>query len=67
MRRILNRVRRQVVLAVKWQVPKIEIDDEAFDRVYGFLSHPVSHIKGRNLAVRVINQFGDESTKVLML
>ena len=46
---------------------KIEIDDEAFDRVYGFLSHPVPRVKGRKLAVRVISQFGEESTKILAM
>ena len=44
---------------------KIEIDDEAFDRLYGFLSHPFEIKKGQKVAVRVISQFGEESTKVL--
>jgi len=46
---------------------KIEMDDDAFERVYGFRSHPVPAVKGRKLAVRVISQFGEESTKVLTL
>lgn len=46
---------------------KIELDDEAFERVYGHLSHPVPATKGRKLAVRVVSQFGEESTKVLTL
>jgi adenine-specific DNA-methyltransferase len=46
---------------------KIEMDDEAFERVYGFISHPVLLMKGRKLAVRVVSQFGEESTKVLTL
>ncbi|MDH4449343.1 MAG: site-specific DNA-methyltransferase [Rhodoferax sp.] len=46
---------------------KIELDDEAFERVYGHLSHPVPAAKGRKLAVRVVSQFGEESTKVLTL
>ena len=45
----------------------LEIDDEAFERVYGFASHPVPATRGRRLAVRVVSQFGDESTKVLDL
>ena len=49
------------------QTLKIEIDEEAFDRVYGFQSHPIPHIKGRKVAVRVVSQFGEESTKVLAL
>ncbi|MGE4240280.1 site-specific DNA-methyltransferase [Ramlibacter sp.] len=46
---------------------KIEMDDEAFERVYGFKSHPVPAEKGRRLAVRVISQFGEESTKVFVV
>lgn len=46
---------------------KLEIDDEAFERVYGLRSHPIALEKGRRLAVRVISQFGEESTKVLSL
>jgi len=44
---------------------KIEIDDEAFDRLYGFESHPFEIKEGQKIAVRVISQFGEESTKVL--
>ncbi|MDC1204264.1 site-specific DNA-methyltransferase [Salibacteraceae bacterium] len=44
---------------------KIEIDDDAFDRLYGFESHPFEAKKGQKVAVRVISQFGEESTKVL--
>jgi adenine-specific DNA-methyltransferase len=44
---------------------KIEIDDEAFDRLYGFESHPFTVKKGQKVAVRVISQFGEESTKVM--
>ncbi len=46
---------------------KLEIDDEAFERVYGLRSHPIPLQKGRRVAVRVISQFGEESTKVLSL
>ena len=49
------------------QTLKIEIDEEAFDHVYGFQSHPIQKIKSRKIAVRVISQFGEESTKVLTL
>ncbi|MFN6963851.1 MAG: site-specific DNA-methyltransferase [Pyrinomonadaceae bacterium] len=45
---------------------KIEIDEEAFDRIYGFQSHPIKiKRKGQKIAVRVISQYGEESTKVL--
>ncbi len=46
---------------------RVEIDDEAFARVYGFRSHPIPAGKGRRVAVRVISQFGEESTKVVRL
>jgi adenine-specific DNA-methyltransferase len=46
---------------------KIEIDDEAFDRLYGFESHPFEVKSGQKIAVRVISQFGEESTKVLSI
>jgi adenine-specific DNA-methyltransferase len=45
---------------------KIEIDDEAFDRLYGHISHPIPiQRKDQRIAVRVISQFGEETTKVL--
>ncbi|MBS1684463.1 MAG: site-specific DNA-methyltransferase [Bacteroidetes bacterium] len=44
---------------------KVEIDDEAFARLYGHFSHPVEYRKGKKIAVRVISQFGEESTKVI--
>lgn len=46
---------------------KIEIDDEAFDRIYGHRSHPIPYAKGKKVAVRVVSQFGEECTKVLTL
>ena len=30
---------------------KVEIDDEAFERVYGFRSHPIPATKGRRVAI----------------
>ena len=45
---------------------KVEIDDEAFDRMYGHISHPIEVTKkGQKIAVRIISQFGEECTKVL--
>lgn len=44
---------------------KIEIDAEAFDRLYDFVPHPIPFRAGRRVAVRVVSQFGEESTKVL--
>lgn len=45
---------------------KIEIDEEAFDRLYGHISHPIEITKkDQKIAVRMISQFGEESTKVI--
>ena len=48
---------------------KIEIDDEAFERLYGFMSHPIMVELGKvkKIAVRVVSQFGEESTKVISI
>lgn len=45
---------------------KIEIDEEAFERVYGHKSHPIE-IKhtDQKIAVKVVSQFGEESMKVV--
>jgi adenine-specific DNA-methyltransferase len=44
---------------------KVEIDDEAFTRIYGHKSRPFPVKRGQRIAVRVISQFGEETTKVL--
>ena len=43
-----------------------EIDDDAFDRLYGHISHPIEiKNKGQKIAVRIVSQFGEECTKVM--
>ncbi|MBF9220140.1 site-specific DNA-methyltransferase [Hymenobacter ruricola] len=49
------------------QTLRIELDEDAWERLYGFRSHPISLRPGRRVAVRVISQFGEESTRVLAL
>ena len=44
---------------------KIEIDEEAFATVYGHVSRAFAVKGGQSVAVRVISQFGEETTKVL--
>jgi adenine-specific DNA-methyltransferase len=46
---------------------KVEIDEEAWDRLYQHTSHPNAYKNGKKIAVRVISQFGEESTKVMEL
>ena len=49
------------------QTLRIELDEDAWERLYGFRLHPIQTRKGRQVAVRVISQFGEESTRVLTL
>lgn len=45
---------------------KIEIDEEAFERLYGHTSHPVEmKKKGQKMAVRIVSLYGEETTKVI--
>lgn len=46
---------------------RMEFPDEVWDTLYGFRSAPIEYEKGRQLAVRVISQFGEESTKVIRI
>jgi len=46
---------------------RVELDEEAFDLLYGFRSHPIERRAGRKVAVRVVSQFGEESMKVLAI
>lgn len=48
------------------QTLRVELDEEAFARLYGHLSLPITVTKDdQKLAIRVISQFGEETTKVL--
>jgi adenine-specific DNA-methyltransferase len=44
---------------------KVTLDEEGFARLYGHVSHPFPIRPGQQIAVRVISQFGEETTKVL--
>jgi hypothetical protein len=43
------------------QTLKLQIDDQAFARIYGHKSHPFPVKHGQRIAVRVISQFGGDS------
>ena len=47
------------------QTLKLQTDDEAFSHVYGHESHPFDVKRGQKIAIRVLSQFGKETTKVL--
>lgn len=44
---------------------RLEFNEEVWDTLYGFESEPIPYEKGKKIAVRVVSQFGEESTKVL--
>ena len=44
---------------------RLQLNEELWDTLYGFKSQPIEKRPGRKIAVRVISQFGEESTKVL--
>ena len=46
---------------------RMEFPEDVWDTLYDFRSAPIKYEKGRKLAVRVISQFGEESTKVITL
>ena len=47
------------------ETPAAVVHRDPCDRLYGFRSHPIPDRKGRRVAVRVVNQFGEEGTKVV--
>jgi adenine-specific DNA-methyltransferase len=45
---------------------KIEIEEEAYQRLYSHISHPIEILKqNHKIAIKVISQFGEESMKVI--
>ncbi len=46
---------------------RMEFSDELWDTLYSFRSEPIPYKKGSKLAVRVVSQFGEESTKILTM
>jgi adenine-specific DNA-methyltransferase len=46
---------------------RLEFNEEIWDTLYDFKSEPIPYEKGKKIAVRVVSQFGEESTKVLTM
>lgn len=44
---------------------RLEFNEDLWENLYGFTSHPIEKRPGRKVCVRVISQFGEESSKVL--
>ena len=46
---------------------RMELNEDVWDTLYDFKSHSIEKRPGRKIAVRVISQFGEESTKVITM
>ena len=46
---------------------RLKFNEEAWERLYDFRSEPIKWEQGKKIAVRVVSQFGEESTKVLTM
>lgn len=46
---------------------RLKFNDEVWDTLYGYKSEPIDFEKGRQVAVRVVSQFGEEATKILTM
>ena len=46
---------------------RLEFNEEIWYTLYDFKSEPIDYEKGKKVAVRVVSQFGEESTKVLTM
>ena len=49
------------------QTLRMEFCDEVWDCLYDFRSEPLEYVAGKKIAVRVVSQFGEESTKVITM
>lgn len=63
----LNSVSSAVTKKNAERTLKLVFNDELWDTLYGFRSEPLKYEKGRKVAVRVVSQFGEESSKVLTM
>lgn len=45
----------------------LQLNEDLWDALYGFKSQSIEIRLGRKIAVRMISQFGEESTKVLTI
>jgi len=62
----LNKLAEASTRARAQRTLRIELDEDAFSRLYGHKSHPIKITSdSQRIAVRVISQFGEETTKVI--
>lgn len=46
---------------------RLEMQDELWDTLYDFKSEPIPYEPGRKICIRVVSQFGEESSKVITM
>ena len=46
---------------------RLEMQDELWDTLYDFKSEPIPYEPGRKICIRVVSQFGEESSKVITI
>lgn len=66
-RKGLDTVARDLAKKKAERTLRLEFNEDIWDTLYGFKSEPIPYEKGKKIAVRVVSQFGEESTKVLTM
>ena len=66
-RKGLDTVARDLAKKKAERTLRLEFNEEVWDTLYDFKSEPIPYEKGKRIAVRVVSQFGEESTKVLTM
>ncbi len=64
-RKGLNTVAKNLAKKKAEKTLRLEFNKVVWDTLYDFKSEPIPYEKGKKIAVRVVSQFGEESTKVL--
>ena len=66
-RKGLDTVARDLAKQKAERTLRLEFNEEIWDTLYDYRSEPIPYEKGKKVAVRVVSQFGEESTKVLTM
>ena len=66
-RKGLDTVARDLAKKKAERTLRLEFNEEVWDTLYDFKSEPIAYEQGKKIAVRVVSQFGEESTKVLTM
>lgn len=66
-RKGLDTVARDLAKKKAERTLRLEFNEEVWTTLYDFKSEPIAYEQGKKIAVRVVSQFGEESTKVLTM